>query len=98
MTAFTSRRALLTFTRLVSPSSVIYRCPNCMRLGPGGSGITSRGKSPGIRQFGRCMVRYRTNEDPDPEEFEGSFLEYQLSTRREDGTRIINQPPVEELT
>ena len=98
MTAFTSRRALLTFTKLVSPNSVIYRCPNCIRLGRGGGRIFSQGKSAGLRQFSRSMVRYQGNKDQDPEEFEGSFLDYQLSTRREDGRRIINEPPIEELT
>src|SRR5271170_2342783 len=98
MTAFTSRRALLTFARLVSPNPVIYRCPNCIRLGRGGSVTGGRGKSLGIREFSRRAVQYQGKiEDPDPDEFEGSFLDYQLSTRREDGRRIINEAPVEEL-
>jgi len=97
MTAFTSRRALLTFARLVSPNPVIYRCINCIRLGRGASVAGGRGKSLGIRQFSRSAVRYQSNKDPDPDEFEGSFLDYQLSTRQEDGRRIINDPPVQEL-
>jgi ribosomal silencing factor RsfS len=97
MTAFTSRRALLTFARLISPNPVIYRCTNCIRLGRGASVAGGRGNSLGIRQFSRGAVRYQSNEDPDPDEFEGSFLDYQLSTRKEDGRRIISEPPVEEL-
>ena len=97
MTAFTSRRTLLTLSQLLSPNRVIYRCPSCIRLGRGGSVNGSRYRSPEIRQFSQSTARHQANEEPDPDEFHGSLLDYQLSTRREDGTRIENLPPVNEL-
>jgi len=95
MTGFISRRALLSFSRLVSPRPIIYRCPNCVRLGRGLSRNGFGDKSSGIRPFSHSATLY---EDPDPDEFHGNLLDYQLSTRREDGTRIENLPPANELT
>ena len=97
MTAFTSRRTLITFVRLVSPNPVVYNCSNCLRLGRGRSVNGSRGRWPKVRQFSRSLSQWREKEDPEPDEFYGSLLDYQLSTRKKDGTRIKGEPPIEEL-
>lgn len=89
--AFHSRRALYAFARILSPITETYQCSRC-RLGPAAQQNGNLRRWKGTRQFStnQKILKQSTNID----DYEGSLIDFQLSNRAEDGSRIPVEPPV----
>src|SRR5216117_3276413 len=89
-----SRRALSAFGRILSLRKDAYRCPNRTL-----DRVT--GRNPNLRRWTRTREfstsQKLQNERTDIDDYEGSLIDFQLSSRREDGGRIPMQPPIVDL-
>ena len=89
--AFPSRRALYAFARILSPRTETYQCPRCT-LGRVAQQNGTLRRWTGTRQFRTSRKKQSKNTNID--DYEGSLIDFQLSNRAEDGTRIPIQPPL----
>jgi ribosomal silencing factor RsfS len=87
-----SRRALLTFTRILSIGSEPYQCHRCMYRGRVASGSITRRPGTEIRHYGQTPTQNSKTEAPNIDEHHGSFLDFQLSRRQEDEARMPIDP------
>lgn len=91
MANFPSRRALFAFARFISADPKALRCPDCVRVGRTLQTPCARQRWSGVRRFGGSAIR-KSDQEAEEEDLSGDLLQFQLSTRRADGSRVPVSP------